>query len=215
MFYDRKEAGELLAAALKKFRNLDPVILAIPRGGVPVGYEVAKILKAPLDVVISKKIGHPIDREYAIGAVGMRGHSLNHTAEGIPEDYLLNEILRVKKDVKEKDHMYHKTFPGIKLKDRWIILVDDGVATGSTVLVTVDLLAKQSPAGIIVAVPVAPAKTIRKMEDHPLINEVVCLETPEYFRGVSQFYENFAPVEDSEAIDLLRRASATERTNKI
>ena len=77
MFYDRKEAGELLAAALKKFRNLDPVILAIPRGGVPVGYEVAKILKAPLDVVISKKIGHPIDREYAIGAVGMRGHSLN------------------------------------------------------------------------------------------------------------------------------------------
>lgn len=210
MFHDRKEAGELLAVALKKYRHLDPVILAIPRGGVPVGYEVAKILKAPLDVVITKKIGHPVNSEYAIGALGVQGYSLNETAQGIPEDYLSNEIPRVQKIVEEKDRMYHREFPGIRISDKWIILVDDGVATGSTILVTADLLAKQSPAGIIVAVPVAPAETIRKLEKKPSINEVVCLDTPQYFRSVGEFYEHFDPVEDSEAIDLLRKANTTE-----
>lgn len=210
MFFDRKEAGELLGAALRKFSHLDPVILAIPRGGVPVGYEIAKILKAPLDVVLVKKIGHPANNEFAIGALGLEGYSLSQAAKGIPQDYLSNELERVRKAVEEKDRFYHKDFPGIKISDRWIILVDDGVATGSTILVTVDLLAQQSPAGVIIAVPVAPPGTIKKLEEHPFVNEVVCLDTPDNFKGVGQFYENFAPVEDSEAIDLLRIANATE-----
>lgn len=207
MFYDRKEAGEMLAAALEKYRHLNPVILGIPRGGVPVGYEVSRILKAPLDVVITKKIGHPVDKEYAIGAVGLQGHSLNETAQGIPEEYLSDEILRVQKMVEEKDRIYHRDNPAFPIIDKWIILVDDGVATGSTIILTAELLAKQSPAGIVIAVPVAPEVTIKKMEQNPSINEVVCLDTPENFRGVGQFYENFAPVEDSEAIDLLRKAN--------
>ena len=211
MFYDRKEAGELLAAALRKYRDLDPVILAIPRGGVPVGYEVAKILNAPLDVVITKKIGHPVNSEYAIGALGLNGYSLNETSRGISQDYISNEILRIRKILEEKNKKYHKEFPAIDIFDRWIILVDDGVATGSTILVTADLLAKQSPAGIIVATPVAPEEAVRKMEENPSINEVVCLDTPHYFRGVGQFYENFDPVEDSEAIELLLKANAAEK----
>lgn len=206
-FYNRKEAGELLAAALEKYSHLNPVILAIPRGGVPVAYEVAKVLKAPLDVVITKKIGHPVDKEYAIGAVGIRGHSLNDTAQGLPEEYLSDEILRVQKMVEEKDRMYHKEFPALSINNKWIILMDDGVATGSTMILTAELLAKQSTAGIIIAVPVAPEATLNKMEQNPSINEVVCLDTPKNFRGVGQFYENFAPVEDSEAIELLKKAN--------
>lgn len=212
MFYDRKEAGERLAAALIKYSHLDPVILAIPRGGVPVGFEVAKSLKAPFDVIITKKIGHPYDKEYAIGAVGLKSHSLNPTARGIPEEYLSEEILKVQKMVEEKDRMYHKITPGLELKNRWVILVDDGVATGSTILVTADIVSKQSPAGIIVAVPVAPEVTVKKMEQNSSIYEVVCLTTPPNFSGVGQFYENFAPVGDSEALEMLRKANAIERT---
>lgn len=211
MFYDRKEAGELLGAALRKFRHLNPVVLAIPRGGVPVGFEVAKILKAPLDVVLTKKIGHPGNKEFAIGALGVEGYSLNPAARGISQEYLSNELQRVRKVVEEKDRIYHEEYPGINISDRWVILVDDGVATGSTILVTADLLAQQSPAGLIIAIPVAPPETIRKLEEHLFINEVVCLETPDDFRGVGQFYENFAPVEDSDAIDLLRKLNATEQ----
>ena len=211
MFYDRKEAGELLGAALRKFGQLDPVVLAIPRGGVPVGYEVAKVLRAPLDVVLTKKIGHPLDKEFAIGALGREGYSLSPAARGIPQDYLSNELRRVRKAVEEKDRIYHKEFPSLKINDKWIILVDDGVATGSTISVTADLLAQQSPAGLIIAIPVAPLNTVRKLKEHSNVNEVVCLEIPNDFRGVGQFYENFAPVEDSEAIDLLRRANASEK----
>lgn len=211
MFYDRKEAGELLGAALRKFSHLDPVVLAIPRGGVPVGYEVAKILKAPMDVVLTKKLGHPVDKEFAIGALGVKGYSLSPAARGIPQDYLSSELQRVRKAVEEKDRIYHKEFPALKISDRWVILVDDGVATGSTILVTADLLVEQSPAGLIIAIPVAPPATIKKLEEHPFINEVVCLDTPDDFRGVGQFYENFAPVEDADAIDLLRKANATEQ----
>ena len=210
MFYDRKEAGQLLGAALIKYRNLKPVVLAIPRGGVPIGYEVAKILKAPLDVAITKKIGHPENSEYAIGALGVKGYALNETAIGIPEVYLSKEIRRVEKMVEKKNQSYHKDFPAVEIMDRWIILVDDGVATGSTILVTADLLAKQSPAGIIVAVPVAPEETVIRMKRNPSIHEVVCLHTPKYFRGVGQFYEDFTPVEDSEAIGLLLKANSTE-----
>lgn len=213
MFYDRMEAGKLLAAALKKYKHLKPVIFAIPRGGVPVGFEVAKTLKAPLDVLITKKIGHPFDKEYAIGAVGLTGHSLNETAGRISEDYLSEEIPRVQKLVREKDLKYHNSFPGIHVKNRWVILVDDGVATGSTILLTAEIIAKQHPAGIIVAVPVAPLETVKALEDNPSVNEVVCLEIPHNFRGVGQFYENFEPVEDSVAIDLLGKANAGEETN--
>jgi putative phosphoribosyl transferase len=211
MFYDRKEAGELLGAALVKYQHLDPLIVAIPRGGVPVAYEVAKILKAPLDVAITKKIGHPFNSEYAIGALGMNAYILNPGAQGIPEDYLHDEICRVKKMVQEKSNIYHQEFPVQEISGRWIILVDDGIATGSTILLTADILKKQSPAGIIIAVPVAPDQSIKKLEDNSSVNEVVCLHASPNFRGVGQFYENFAPVEDSEAMDLLRKAIPAEQ----
>lgn len=211
MFYDRKEAGKLLGTALKKYRHLDPLILAIPRGGVPVGYEVAKILAAPLDVVISKKIGHPANKEYAIGALGVNGYILNGTAQGIPEDYLAREIQRIQKMVEDKDLKYHRELPAIEIRNRWIILVDDGIATGSTILVTAELLKKKSPAGIILATPVAPEETVLKIKKHLSFQEVVCLNTPRNFRGVGQFYEHFPSVKDSEAIELLIKANAIEQ----
>lgn len=213
MFKDRKEAGILLGICLKKFRHLEPVIMAVPRGGVPVAYEVAKVLKAPMDVIFTKKIGHPNNREYAVGVVSSKGFSFDPVISGVPQQYLVEEVSRLQKLVKEKETAYHKEVKAQDIKKRWVILIDDGVATGNTIIAAANLLAQQHPAGIIVALPVGPDESIRKLNGHPVINEVVCVETPEYFEGVGQFYEDFDPVEDSEAIALLKDAD-TYRNSK-
>ena len=213
MFKDRKEAGILLGICLKKFRHLEPVIIAIPRGGVPVAYEVAKILKAPLDVIFTKKIGHPYNREYAVGAVSSKGFSFDPVISGVQQQYLVEEVSRLQKLVKEKETAYHKEFEAQNIKNRWVILVDDGLATGNTIIAAANLMAQQNPAGIIVALPVGPEESIRKLNGNPVINEVICVETPEYFEGVGQFYEDFNPIEDSEAIALLKDADTYRRSN--
>lgn len=202
MFKDRTEAANILAERLKKYREKEVVVLAIPRGGLPIGAVIARSLDAPLDVALSKKIGHPHNREYAIGAASTEGYFINRNID-VPEDYVKEEINQIRALLGERHKAYHQNSEPANVKDKWVILVDDGIATGNTILVTVALIAEQKPAGVVVAIPVAPPSSIEKLLNSPNINEVICLETPYYFQAVGQFYQNFDPVSDKEAIKIL------------
>lgn len=210
MFYNRKEAGMLLAERLEKYRNLHPVVLAIPRGGLVLGDEIAGHLGAPLDVIITKKIGHPMNSEYAVGAASAAAYFLTPAAAGIPEEDLAPAIEKAQEIVQERDMQYHSDRQPIILKDRWTILVDDGIATGSTMELTVNTVKKQEPAGIVVALPVAHPLSLARLEKIEGVNEVVCLLSPADFRGVGQFYALFEQVSDKEAIGILQKARQRE-----
>ncbi len=206
MFEDRAHAGRELAAKLRTYKNKDVIVVAIPRGGLPIGAIVAKELNAPLDVAITKKIGHPDNPEFAVGALNQESYVLDPEV-WVPKEYLSKEIERLQKEIQQRHTFYYSRAKAHDLKGRWVILVDDGIATGNTILATIDLIAKQNPAGIVVATPVAPPATIQKLKRSNFVKEVVCLEQPLYFRGVGQFYENFFPVSDEEAVTILEQAN--------
>ncbi len=205
MFKDRIDAGTQLAEKLLDFKSQNVVVLAIPRGGLPLGAIVAKALNAPLDVALTKKIGHPSNKEYAIGAVSLENIILSD-AVGVTKGYIEEETARLRKKLKERHNQYYKNNVPQNIKDKTVIIVDDGIATGNTILVTIELVKMQNPNKIIVAIPVAPPSTVRKLENSPEIDEVICLETPYNFHAVGQFYEEFYQVSDQEAIQLLEES---------
>ena len=207
MFKDRFEAGSLLADELKEFRGKKGVlVLAIPRGGLQTGYQISKKLDIPLDIVITKKIGYPGEPEYAIGSVGPKGEVyLTEAGSDIPQDYIRHEAEELKKAIQERYRKYRGDRPLPDLKNKIVILVDDGLATGSTMMAAVEYLKGDSPAKIIVAVPVAPQETIDKFRK--IVDKVICLQIPEFFLAVGAFYEDFPQVEDDEAIRLLKEAN--------
>ncbi len=202
MFRDRIDAGKQLSQALNKYEGNNLVVLAIPRGGLPLGRIVADHLKAPLDVVLTKKIGHPYNKEYAIGAVSLEDYMLSD-AVGVTKNYISEEVERIRQQLRHRDSLYHKNKPPQDLKDKTVIIVDDGIATGNTLLVTIELVAKKQPAKIVVAVPVASKSAIKKMEASPHVDEVVCTLIPSVFRSVGMFYDEFYSVSDEQAIALL------------
>lgn len=204
LFQDRFEAGRQLAEELMHLKESNAVVLAVPRGGLQVGYELATRLQIPLDVVLSKKIGYPGNPEYAIGAVSLEGRILNPEVE-VPAHFIEDETWRIRRLLREKLQRYHQGFSPPELEDRTVILVDDGIATGQTMLLTVDLVKQSRPARVILAVPVAPPGVVEKFRDR--VDEVVCLETPADFFAIGQFYRSFEQVTDEEAIDLLQRAN--------
>ena len=206
MFTDRTDAGLQLAEALSAYKDEDVVVIAIPRGGLPVGAVVAKSLQAPLDVALSKKIGHPYHKEYAIGAVSLEDQVLSDTG-GISEAYLEEETKRIRKKLLERQNQYYQDRKPTVLTGKMVILVDDGVATGNTILVTAALVRKQNPDKTIAAIPVAPRSAVKLMESSPDIDEVVCLMTPANFFAVGQFYERFDQVSDKYAIAILAEHS--------
>lgn len=208
MFKNRIDAGIQLAEKLLRFKNENIVVLAIPRGGLPIGSIVAKTLNAPLDVALTKKIGHPDHKEYAIGAVSLEDVTLTN-AHGVPQDYIDREIVRIRKKLGQRYKQYYVNRRPQKLKDKTVIIVDDGVATGNTILATIELIAHQKPKKVIVAIPVAPSTVIRKFETIPDVTETICLRTPPDFQAVGQFYNVFGQVSDQRAIQLL------EETNTI
>lgn len=207
MFKDRIDAGTRLAEGLLTYtERQDPiVVLAIPRGGLPLGAIVSETLNAPLHVVLSKKIGHPVNKEYAIGAVSLQNRVLGDV-KGVSEKYLSKETARIRKELAERAEEYLKEGSLPVLKDKTVIIVDDGIATGNTIRVTAQLIALESPKKVIVAVPVAPASAIRNLENSEDIDEVFCLKTPFYFQSVGQFYKNFSTVTDKEALRILEEA---------
>ncbi len=207
MLKDRIEAGLLLSEKLKKYQNSNSVVLAVPRGGVPVASIIAKSLHLPLDIVLSKKIGHPYNKEFAIGAVSMDSMIIDEHPD-VPKEYIEKEIVRLRKLMQEKYGIYMGNRTPLDIKDKNIIVVDDGIATGNTLLVSINMLRKRNPAKIIVAVPVIPYDTVSVFEKNT--DEFVYLIASKYFRGVGGFYEDFNQVEDDEVIKLLSVESPTK-----
>ncbi|MDD5340689.1 MAG: phosphoribosyltransferase family protein [Candidatus ainarchaeum sp.] len=205
MFADRYDAGRQLAKALAKYKGKKGVlILAIPRGALQMGEVLHDELKAPLDIIVTKKIGHPMSEEYAIGAVGPGGeYVVSEGAADVPPEYIIRERKRLETLVEEKYRRYRGDRPKPDARGKIVILVDDGIATGSTLIAAIHVLRKQEPAKIVVAVPVAPPDGLARVKAEA--DEVVCLLVPQEFYAIGQFYEKFPQVEDGEAIAILKK----------
>src|SRR5437762_10756093 len=212
-FSNRAEAGQLLAEKLLAYANRDDVIvLGLPRGGVPVAFEVARRLRVPLDVFIVRKLGVPGFEELAVGAIASGGvRVLNEdVARSLPNaDEIIEEVtLRETAELQRREQSYRDGRPAPELRDKTIILVDDGLATGATMRAAVKALRQRGAATIVVAVPVGPPDTCREFEDEA--DEVVCASEPEFFQAVGQYYEDFSQTSDEEVRELLTRAAGSE-----
>ncbi|HEV2562554.1 MAG TPA: phosphoribosyltransferase family protein [Rhizomicrobium sp.] len=207
IFADRRDAGRQLGVALKKFKNQNPIVLALPRGGVPVGYEVAKALNAPLDVLLVRKIGAPGHPELGIGAVVDGANPqivLNEDVVrlvGASEHYIAAEAEREQRELERRRMAYRGGQKPPDLKDRIVIVVDDGIATGGTARAVLRALAQSDAARIVLAMPVAPRETIAALEKEA--DEIVCLAMPEPFSSVGLHYRDFEQTSDEEVIALL------------
>ncbi|MCS6295816.1 MAG: phosphoribosyltransferase [Nitrospira sp.] len=209
MFKNREEAGELLAQELVAFRN-DPsgILLALPRGGVTVGYQLSLVLHLPLDVLITRKIGAPGNPEYALGAVSETGavywNQEALSGLSLSERDLAAAIQAQQTEVSRRVALYRQGRPFPNLKDRTVIIVDDGLATGATFFASVASVRRAHPRRIIGAVPVGPRSTIQ--EARTLVDQLVVLEIPEPFYAVGNFYRDFEQVEDREVLQYLNLA---------
>ncbi|ALW86473.1 phosphoribosyltransferase [Hymenobacter sedentarius] len=207
MFQNRQDAALRLAQRLEKYRGEDGIVLAIPRGGVPIGYVIAQQLGFPLEVVLSKKIGHPNNSEYAIGSVSLDSVAVDErTASGIPAEYIQQQAARIQAKLRENFRLFMDGRPPTNLKGKTVIVVDDGIATGHTMVATVEAIRRSQPAKLVVAVPVAPPRAQQQLA--PLVDEFVCLLLPHDFAAVGQFYVTFDQVSDEEVIRLLRKSAA-------
>ncbi len=211
MFADRTDAGRRLAAAVAHLRDQHPVVLALPRGGVPVGFEVAKALGAPLDVLLVRKIGAPFQPELAAGAVVdgaepvlVRNEEVIR-AYGIEEDWIEAEAARQLVEIERRRRLYCGDRPPVPVRGRTAILVDDGIATGTTVRAALRALARLAPRRRVLAVPVAPPETVARLAREA--DELVVLEQPEWMAAVGQFYRDFRQTEDAEVVRLLAEAA--------
>ena len=211
-FRNRREAGELLALELAHLAGKsDCVILALPRGGVPVGYELSCILHAPLDILIVRKLGVPGHEELAMGAIATGGvRILNEnvcTALGIDRAAIGEVEKRELEELARREKTYRGHLPPLEVLGKTVILVDDGIATGSTILAAIEAVRRRGASRIVLASPVAPASVTEVLRRHA--NEVHCVITPEDFRGVGWWYEDFSQTEDEEVRQLLEAANPT------
>ncbi len=209
-FRDRKDAGRLLAERLAEYANRDDVIvLALPRGGVPVGFEVARALHAPLDVFVVRKLGVPGHEELAMGAIASGGVLVLERAVveqlGIPA-YVISEVAACEeRELLRREREYRDDRPEPQFRGRTAILVDDGLATGSTMRAAVKALRKRQPAKIVVAVPVAAPSSCAELAAE--VDEIVCARTPEDFHAVGEWYREFGQTTDEEVTELLKAAA--------
>jgi putative phosphoribosyl transferase len=210
LFADRTEAGRRLAERLARFRTELPLVLALPRGGVPVGFEIARALDAPMDLVMVRKIGAPMQPELAVGAVvdGSRPETVVNPdvvdALGIPESYIEQEGARQLAEIERRRGLYLAGRDRIDVAGRTAIVVDDGIATGATVEAALRATRRAGPRRLVLAAPVAPPDTLARLR--PEVDEVVCLATPRFFGAISVYYDDFRQLSDGDVIDLLRRA---------
>ena len=202
-FKNREEAGKLLSKRLINYKETNAVILAIPRGGVPVASIIADKLHLPLEIELSKKIGHPINPEFAIGSVTLHGVNIDKKIKDVSEEYINEKSKKIQKELHEKFRLFMGDRQQIDLKGKIVILVDDGIATGNTLIASIHAIKKRKPKKIVVAVPVSPKNTALIIED--LIDEFICLQIPPDFHGVGQFYEDFTQVSNEHVIKLLAK----------
>ena len=206
---DRPAAGRRLIESLLPYANRpDVIVLALPRGGVPVAYEVATALKVRLDLMLVRKLGVPSHPEYAMGAIAsggiqirneeaLRVHPIDRAAFDAVVERESRELLR-------REQVYRGTRPAVQLKDQVVILIDDGLATGASMRAAIQALRAQAPSRIVVAVPVAPIETVEALRSE--VDELICPLMPEWFTSIGHWYMNFSQTSDAEVIDLLRRA---------
>jgi putative phosphoribosyl transferase len=206
-FKNRHEAGLELLPLLRKYKNESTVLLAIPGGGVPVAYPIAKELNLPLELLMTKKIGHPINKEFAIGAVSLEDHTVDKSLH-IPESYINAEIEKIRQALKARYHKLMEERSPTDLKNKTIIIIDDGIATGNTILSSIEMLRNQKPKKIIVAVPVAPSQTVDKIISK--VDELIYLYIPDPFLSVGFHYIDYSQVSDDEVRELLREFSHSE-----
>lgn len=205
MFANRTQAAQELAQHLEDFKGENPLVLAIPRGGVPMGKVVAEALDGELEVVLVHKLGAPGDPELAIGAVNERGEVLlneNARAVGVPQDYVNQETEKQLRTLKERRERYTPDREPISPKGRTVIVIDDGVATGSTMDAALQTVREAEPDTLVVAIAVAPAETVEDLRERA--DEVICLEVPKPFVAVGQAFREFESVTDEEAIAALQ-----------
>jgi len=215
LFKDRIEAGKRLASALRSFAGKGAIVLAIPRGGVVVGFEVARTLGLPLDVIIPRKIGAPDNPELAIGAMTEDGTVILDESLisylGVPEAYVKEESNRQKLEIERRLRLYRGEVLYPTLRNRDVIIVDDGIATGSTMKAALASTRKRGAKSVIVAIPVGPSSTIRELKKEA--DHVVCLHTPESFQAIGEFYEDFAQTTDEEVTSLLKLSRQKKDSN--
>ncbi len=212
VYDDRHDAGRALVPEVRRCDLHDPLILGLPRGGVPVAYEIAVALSAPLDILLVRKLGAPFQPELAIGAIASGGirvlnEELVKRVPGLDDDTLEDIVARETQELERRDREYRgdRPFPGLAGKD--VVLADDGMATGATMRAAAESVRAQQPSKLLVAVPTGSVSAVRSVT--PLVDRVICLETPAGFYAVGQFYRNFGQTTDEEVRDLLDKARET------
>lgn len=214
MFRDRADAARKLAEVLRRRGFQDPLVIGIPRGGVVTGYVLANELDADLDIILARKIGAPMQPELAIGAVSEDGQVILNLIASMQtddwNDYIRVEAQREYEEIERRQKLFRNVRPRISPTGRNVILTDDGIATGSTMIAALQVLRREQPRELIVAVPVASPDRIDIVGQY--CDEVVCLQTPDPFWAVGQVYENFDQVSDDEVLELLRHTAASKST---
>lgn len=211
IFKDRVDAGQKLAKALEKYKGRkETLVLALPRGGVVVGFEVARILNLPLDLVIPRKIGAPSNPEFAIGAITEEGEGIFNKEVirnyGISEEYINKTVEEEKKEAQRRLKTYRGDRPSLNLIGKTVIIVDDGIATGLTMRAAIKSVKNRDPEKIVVAVPCAAKDSVEQIKKE--VDEVVCLHTPIFFGAVGAFYQSFDQTTDEEVINLMKKSKA-------
>lgn len=211
LFRDRQEAGQLLARKLMKYANRpDLLVLGLPRGGVPVAFEVATALNAPLDVFVVRKLGVPGQEELAMGALASGGLRVlnDDVVRGLHISYRVIDsvIAKERQELERREHLYRGDRPALNIRRRTVVLVDDGLATGSTMRAAIAALRLQKPARIIVALPFGAPETCAEFQDEA--DETICGVMPEPFYAVGAYYRDFSQTTDAEVHSMLRRATA-------
>jgi putative phosphoribosyl transferase len=212
IFANRSEAGEILSQQLAEYAGRhDVIVLGIPRGGVPVAYEIASQIKAPLDILVLRKLGVPGHEELGFGAVAHGGIRVLDEgivrAVGIGEAEIERIAAAQTMEVERREHAYRGGKPPLDVRGKTVILVDDGIATGSSMRVAIAALRKMGPAGVVVAVPVAALSAARRLESE--VDAFICTQTPKVFNAIGEFYDDFLQVSDEEVMDLLAHAACS------
>lgn len=208
IFRNRYHAGELLVPQLLKYKNdHNAVVIGLPRGGVVTAFEVAKGLHLPLDIIYPRKIGAPFNPELAIGAITETGEGLMNdriiVQLGVTDGYIQRTIEKERQIAQQRLQMFRKNQPKIPLENKTVIIVDDGLATGSTMKAAIKSVKSEGASKIVVAVPVSPPDTYEEIKEG--VDEAIALSTPPFFAAVGEFFEDFSQTEDREVVELLQR----------
>lgn len=210
LYTNRYDASLKLMPLLEKYKNTESIILAVPRGGVPIGYNIARMFNLPMDLLLAKKIGHPLNKEVAIGAVSLEDEIVDEYPY-ISEEYINDKIVKIRASLKQRYEKFTGNRTPLDLKNKTVIIIDDGIATGNTLLAAINMIRKKSPKKIVVAVPVSPTDSAQKISAQ--VDEFICPYITNNFIGVGGYYIDFSQVSDEEVVELMNELYTIENKN--